>query len=133
MQVAIASVVAFVWLYILLILAYVISHDVRSPMREFADSNWREGSSIATLELPADYCSANVPENCFSPLTAQDGAVIENGDACDIKCKDKWVQQADESMKPLGYCLYLLCMVLVSLGRLLSPVVLPAASSCLPF
>ena len=83
-------------------------------MREFADGNWRDGASIATTELPPTYCMENVPDNCFSPLTAPSGSVIENGDACDIKCKAYWVKDADESMKPLGFCLYLLCIVLVS-------------------
>eukprot|EP01052_Picozoa_sp_SAG31_P036733 SAG31_NODE_4628_length_3085_cov_372.429002_6_plen_198_part_00 len=113
-QVAIAAMAGFVWLYVLLVLAYVISHDIRSPMREFADGNWREGAAIATTELAPDYCIAKVPENCVSPLKATSGSVIVSGDACDVKCKEAWVKDADESMKPLGFCLYLLCIVLVS-------------------
>ena len=30
--------------------------QVKSPMSEFADANWREGASITTTELTPNFC-----------------------------------------------------------------------------
>ena len=89
------------FLYVLLIYAYVVSHDVRSPMKEFADTNWRDQSAIATTELDPNYCITNVPLNCFAPLTSTEEETIQAGDSCDTKCKEFWVGEADDAMDEL--------------------------------
>lgn len=114
LKVAIACCSGFVFLYVLLIYAYVVSHDVRSPMKEFADTNWRDQSAIATTELDPNYCITNVPLNCFAPLTSTEEETIQAGDSCDTKCKEFWVGEADDAMKPLGWAIYFLCMVMIA-------------------
>ena len=113
LKVVIACIVSFVYLYVLLVLTYVISHDIRSPMQDYADSNWREGVSIATTDVNPNYCIETIPNECQSPLTSTDGAVIAAGDNCDIQCKAAWVADADDAVKPIGALLYLLCIILV--------------------
>jgi hypothetical protein len=83
-------------------------------MKEFADTNWRDQSAIATTELDPNYCITNVPLNCFAPLTSTEEETIQAGDSCDTKCKEFWVGEADDAMKPLGWAIYFLCMVMIA-------------------
>jgi hypothetical protein len=104
---------AYVVLYIVLVYSYIVSHEVRSAMTEFADSNWRLGSSIATTELNPNYCIETVPVSCFAPLVATAGQAIQPEDACDVACKAAWVKDADDGLKPLGYCVYFTAFVVL--------------------
>eukprot|EP01052_Picozoa_sp_SAG31_P014824 SAG31_NODE_933_length_10897_cov_15.489442_8_plen_174_part_00 len=114
LKVAIACIVAFVYLYVLLVLAYIISHDIASPMEDYADGNWREGAKIATIDLEPDYCMRTIPTECGAPLTSLDGQpIIVPGDNCDNQCKAAWVKEADEAVTPIGAALYVLCVILV--------------------